>query len=289
MKQYAYMGNLEFWYSTIREKDILGALDASARAGAEKMMAKARTRTHMQVLGKLTDIVDEKFLLQEDAPFIVRQTHTQDGVPIREAISKFLESYFESLADDRANLLKRYRITDVARKVVGVGSVGTRCWIIFMTGNHSDDPLFLQFKQAEPSVLAPFTAKSAYENEGQRVVSGQRMIQGAPDIFLGWGEISHMHFYIRQLRDMKGGVEFDPEKVKIENFPQYTSLCAWALALAHAKSGDAAMLAGYVGNSEELDDAMVKFAFSYNEQNSRDYEALSKAAKSGKIKVGRAE
>jgi uncharacterized protein (DUF2252 family) len=243
----------------------------------------------MQVLGKLTDIVDEKYLLREDAPFIVRATHMENGAPIREGISLFLESYFASLADDRASLLKRYRITDVVRKVVGVGSVGTRCFIIFLTGNHSDDPLFLQFKEAEASVLAPFTAKSRYSNEGQRVVSGQRLIQGAPDIFLGWGEVNHKHFYIRQLRDMKGGVEFDPTKVKIENLPQYTSLCAWALALAHAKSGDAAMLAGYAGNSEELDDAMVKFAFSYALQNEKDYAALVKAAKTGKIKVGKAE
>jgi uncharacterized protein (DUF2252 family) len=289
MKQFAYMGNLEIWYSSIKEKDILNALNPSARAGAEKLIAKAKTRTHMQVLGKLTDIVDEKYLLREDAPFIVRQTHTENGIPIREGISLFLQSYFKSLADDRASLLKRYRITDAVRKVVGVGSVGTRCWIIFLTGNHSDDPLFLQFKETEASVLAPFVSKSKYSNDGQRVVAGQRLIQSAPDIFLGWGEINHKHFYIRQLRDMKGGVEFDPTKSKVENLSQYTSLCAWALALAHAKSGDAAMLAGYVGNSEELDDAMVKFAFSYADQNERDYQALVKAAKTGRIKVGKAE
>ena len=289
MKQYAYAGHLELWYTTIKEKDILNSLDPSARAGAEKIISKARTRTHMQVLGKLTDIVDEKFLLREDAPFIVRATHMENGQPIREGISLFLESYFSSLADDRASLLKNYRITDVVRKVVGVGSVGTRCFVIFLTGNHKDDPLFLQFKEAETSVLAPFAPKSGYSNEGQRVVSGQRLIQGAPDIFLGWGEVNHKHFYIRQLRDMKGGVEFHPGKVKVENLPQYTSMCAWALALAHAKSGDAAMLSGYVGNSEELDDAMVKFAFSYDEQTEKDFAALTKAAKSGKIKVGRAE
>lgn len=289
MKEFAFMGNLELWYSTIKEKDILNSLDASAREGAEKIIGKARTRTHMQVLGKLTDIVDEKFLLRENAPFIVRQTIMDNGKPIKEGISLFLNSYFKSLADDRASLLKRYRITDVARKVVGVGSVGTRCWVIFLTGNHDDDPLFLQFKEAEASVLSPFVPKSHYSNQGERVVAGQRLIQGAPDIFLGWGEIDRKHFYIRQLRDMKGGVEFDPEKVKMKNFPQYTALCAWALAQSHAKSGDAAMLAGYVGNSDELDDAMVKFAFTYATQNEKDYDALVKAAKSGKIKVGVAE
>ena len=131
-----------------------------------------------------------------------------------------LESYFVSLADDRKHLLQHYHITDVARKIVGVGSVGTRCWIIFLTGNSSNDPLFLQVKEAQPSVLEPYVDKSVYSNPGQRVVAGQKLIQGAPDIFLGWGEMENgFKFYIRQLRDMKGGVEFDAEKVKIKNLP----------------------------------------------------------------------
>jgi uncharacterized protein (DUF2252 family) len=174
---------------------------------------------------------------------------------------------------------------DVARKVVGVGSVGTRCWIIFLTGNKLDDPLFLQIKEAQPSVLEPFLNKSVYSSQGRRVVEGQRMIQGAPDIFLGWFELEGIHFYVRQLRDMKGGVEFDPKKTKKENLPEYSALCAWALALAHAKSGDAAMIAGYAGNSEELDKAMVRFAFAYSDQTDKDYQALVAAAKSGRIKV----
>jgi len=285
VRQYARMGNLELWYSTINENDILNALSPSAQEGAKKIMSKARQRTHMQVLGKLTDLVDEKFLLKENAPFIVRETKTETGRTIKEALGLFLESYFSSLADDRKTLLKQYRIVDVARKVVGVGSVGTRCWIIFMIGNNSDDPLFLQLKEAQPSVLEPYLSKSIYPNQGQRVVAGQRLIQGAPDIFLGWGEQGGMQYYVRQLRDMKGGVEFDPKKVKTENMDQYSSLCAWALALAHAKSGDAAMIAGYVGKSEVLDEAMVKFAFAYADQTEKDYQALVSAAKSGRIKV----
>lgn len=285
MRQYAYMGNLELWYSTIDENDILKSLTPSARAGAEKIMSKARQRTHMQVLGKLTDLVDEKYLLKENAPFIVRETKTETGLPIKEALGIFFESYFNSLSDDRKTLLKNYRIVDVARKVVGVGSVGTRCWIIFMIGNNSDDPFFLQLKEAQPSVLEPYLSKSIYSNQGQRVVSGQRLIQGAPDIFLGWGEQGGMQYYVRQLRDMKGGVEFDPKKVKTENMDQYSSLCAWALALAHAKSGDAAMIAGYAGKSVELDEAMVNFAFAYADQTEKDYQALTAAAKSGRIKV----
>jgi uncharacterized protein (DUF2252 family) len=288
IRQYAYMGNLELWYSTINENDILKSLTPSARSGAEKIISKARQRTHMQVLGKLTDLVDEKFLLKENAPFIVRETKTETGRTIKEALGLFLESYFSSLADDRKTLLKNYRIVDVARKVVGVGSVGTRCWIIFMIGNNSDDPLFLQLKEAQPSVLEPYLSKSIYSNQGQRVVAGQRLIQGAPDIFLGWGEQGGMQYYVRQLRDMKGGVEFDPKKVKIENMDQYSSLCAWALALAHAKSGDAAMIAGYVGKSDVLDEAMVKFAFAYADQTEKDYQTLVSAAKSGRIKVASA-
>jgi len=285
IRQYAYMGNLELWYSVINENDILKSLSPSAREGAQKIMSKARQRTHMQVLGKLTDLVDEKYLLKENAPFIVRETKTQTGRSIKEALGLFLESYFNSLSDDRKTLLKNYRIVDVARKVVGVGSVGTRCWIIFLIGNHSEDPLFLQYKEAQPSVLEPYLSKSIYSNQGQRVVAGQRLIQSAPDIFLGWGEQDGINFYIRQLRDMKGGVEFDPNKVKIENLDQYSSLCAWALALAHAKSGDAAMIAGYVGKSVELDEAMVNFAIAYADQTEKDYQALVAAAKSGRIKV----
>jgi uncharacterized protein (DUF2252 family) len=285
IRQYAQLGNLELWYSTINENDILKSLTPSARAGAEKIMSKARQRTHMQVLGKLTDLVDEKYLLKENAPFIVRETKTETGKTIKEALGLFLEAYFNSLADDRKKLLKQYRIVDVARKVVGVGSVGTRCWIIFMIGNNSDDPLFLQLKEAQPSVLEPYLSKSIYPNQGQRVVAGQRLIQGAPDIFLGWGEQGGMQYYVRQLRDMKGGVEFDPKKVKTENMDQYSSLCAWALALAHAKSGDAAMIAGYVGKSDELDKAMINFAFAYADQTEKDYQALTDAVKNGRIKV----
>ena len=215
----------------------------------------------------------------------MHETHAPSGIPVEEALGLVLESYFASLADDRKNLLKRYRIVDVVRKVVGVGSVGTRCWVIFLEGNHDKDPLFLQVKEAQPSVLEPYTVKSAYKNQGRRVVSGQRIIQGSPDIFLGWGEREGIHFYIRQLRDMKGGVEFDPAKVKINNFPQYTSLCGWALALAHAKSTDAALLAGYLGNSDELDEAMSRFAFSYADQTEKDHAALAEAARNGRITV----
>ena len=285
MFEYSSTGIMDLWYATISEKEILKTLKGTAKQGAKNIMVKARQRTHMQVLGKLTDLVDEKHRLRVNAPFIVRETHAKDGRPIEEALGLVLDSYIHSMADERQTLLKRYRIVDVVRKVVGVGSVGTRCWVIFMTGNNSNDPLFLQVKEAQPSVLEPYLSRSVYANQGQRVVIGQRLIQPTPDIFLGWCEIDGLHFYFRQLRDMKGGVDFGPGTVKVENLDQYSSLCAWALALAHAKSGDAAMIAGYAGKGNELDEAMVRFAFAYAGQTEKDYHALTAAAKSGRIKV----
>jgi uncharacterized protein (DUF2252 family) len=286
MNQYADKGRLELWYTTIKEQDILERLPKSYQKAVKKVTDKARKGTHLQVLSKLADIVDEKYRLRDDAPFIVHETKTKSGKTINEALAIFLESYFESLADDRKNLLKHYRIVDVARKIVGVGSVGTRCWIVFLSGGNQNDPLFLQVKEAQPSVLDPHASRSAYKNHGERVVAGQRLIQGAPDIFLGWGELDGFHFYVRQLRDMKGGAELTPETVNLKNLPLYCALCAWAMALAHAKGGDAATLSGYIGKKgKELEDAFVSFAFAYSDQTDKDHKALSDAAKSGRIKV----
>lgn len=284
MKEFAYMGNMELNYNSIDEKHVLKAMPAQ-RKEITAMMDQARTHTQMQVLGKLTDIVDDKYRLRDNAPLIVHETRTEAGRPIEEAMGLWIQSYLPSLADDRKALLRHYRIVDVARKVVGVGSVGTRCWIVFLAGNHAKDPLFLQVKEADTSVLAPFVSASVYRNQGQRVVAGQRLIQGAPDILLGWGEEDGIYYYVRQLRDMKGGVTLEPGKVNIKDLPAYDALCGWALALAHAKSGDAAMIAGYVGNSDELDKAMVKFAVAYAAQTEKDYQALIAAKKSGRIKV----
>ena len=289
MAKYAGMGHLETWYSTMTEDDIYEALPASARKVLKKLSGKARERTNLQVVGKLTDFVDDKYRLKVNAPFIVRETHSQTGRPIEEALGLVLESYIKSLSDDRKALLMKYRIVDVVRKVVGVGSVGTRCWVIFLAGRQGGDPLFLQVKEAQPSVLAKPVGKSVYASQGQRVVAGQRLIQGAPDIFLGWGELDGYQFYIRQLRDMKGGVEFDPTTVNFDNSIEYCKLCAWALALSHAKSGDAVMLSSYMGKSDGLDKAMVKFAFTYADQNEKDYNALAAAAKSKRIKVAKPE
>jgi uncharacterized protein (DUF2252 family) len=288
IREYAHMGYLATWYATIREEDLFAAVSPNLRQRLQKILTKARKGSHLQVLEKLTDLVNDKHRIVESAPLVVRETVTQQGTPIKKALGTFLEKYLSSLSADRRGLLSRYQILDVARKVVGVGSVGTRCWVIFMRGADDGDPLFLQVKEAQPSVLAPYVVDApVFENQGIRVVSGQRLIQGAPDILLGWATVDGYDFYARQLRDMKGGYEFNPESWTREGFLGYCALCGWALALAHAKSGDAAMIAGYVGKSEALDDALSEFALAYSEQNELDYAELQKAARTSRIKVSK--
>ena len=285
--RYSGMGNLEVWYDLIDERAILGALSATARRGAERIIAKARAKGHQRVLDKLTERVNGAHRIVEELPLIIRESHVESGMPIREALDVMLRSYIDSLTYDRRRLLSRYKIVDVARKVVGVGSVGTGCWVILLMGADGDDPLFLQVKQAQPSVLEAFSGyRMPFDNQGRRVVVGQRMIQGAPDIFLGWGEVDGRHFYVRQLADMKGGIEFaEGDRKGIKGFMEYCGLCGWALALAHAKSGDAAVIAGYCGKSTELDDALAKFSLAYAKQTERDHEALDKARRAGRIQV----
>lgn len=287
IRDYAHMGYLATWYATIRAQDLFGAVSPRLRSRLEKILAKARKGNHLQVLEKLTDLVDDKQRIVESAPFVVRETVTQQGIPIKRALGEFLEQYFSSLSVDRRALVSRYQILDVARKVVGVGSVGTRCWVVFMRGVDDGDPLFLQVKEAQPSVLAPYVDAPDFENQGFRVVTGQRLIQGAPDILLGWGNGEGRDFYVRQLRDMKGGYEFNPKTWTREGFLDYCALCGWALALAHAKSGDAALIAGYVGKGKVLDDALTEFAFAYSEQNELDYAELQNAARAHRIKVAK--
>lgn len=285
MREYAEMGYLATWYSVISEEDVLATIPPELVPRWKKGIAKAKKGTHLQVLEKMTDLVDNKQRIVENAPFVVRETKTEDGTPIREAVGLFLEQYLASLSSDRRQLISRYQVLDVARKVVGVGSVGTRCWIGFMRGVDEGDPLFIQVKEAQNSVLAPYLKGPKFDNQGHRVVSGQRLIQGSPDILLGWGLFNKIHFYVRQLRDMKGSYEIDPNSTPRKGMEVYCGLCGWALALAHAKSGDAAMIAGYLGKTDEIDEALTKFAFTYGEQNERDYAELQKAARTKRIKV----
>jgi uncharacterized protein (DUF2252 family) len=236
----------------------------------------------------MAEVVDNQHRIVESAPLIVRETQTQDGFAVAEAVSRVMKLYVASLPDDRKPLISRYRVVDVARKVVGVGSVGTRCWIILLNGNGPEDPLFLQYKEAQASVLAPYVKAPTWECEGERVVTGQRMIQGAPDIFLGWGRLGDKHFYVRQLRDMKGGVDFTRGVANVKHTAGYAKLCGWALAMAHAKSGDPAAIAGYLGKSDGMDAAVARFAFAYAKQTERDHDALAKAAKAKRIEVAKA-
>ena len=291
MRRYAEMGFLQIWYDRIDERAVLDTLSPRARRGAERLMDKARAKGHVSVLEKLTEQVDGEHRIIEEVPLIVRETHTAAGTPTHVALDDMLRAYIQSMTIDRRVLLSRYRIVDAARKVVGVGSVGTACWVVLLQGIDSDDPLFLQVKEAKRSVLAPYVDHQlSFENQGRRVVVGQRLAQGSPDIFLGWGESEGKDFYVRQLADMKGSVKFnESDPSSIDGFVEYCALCGWALALAHAKSGDPAMIAGYCGNNETLDEAIGKFAMAYAKQTDEDHDALDKARRTGRIKVAAQE
>jgi uncharacterized protein (DUF2252 family) len=287
IQRYAGMGFLQVWYERIDERAVLEALSPKLRRSTERVLDKARSKGHVRTLGKLTAEVDGEHRIVEDVPLIVRETHSDAGLPAGEALDRMLHAYLASLSIDRRALLSRYRIVDVARKVVGVGSVGTSCWVILLQGVDGDDPLFLQVKQANPSVLARYvSSKLHFADQGRRVVAGQRLTQGSPDIFLGWGEIEGRHFYVRQLADMKGSVKFgEHDSPDLAGFVKYCGLCGWALALAHAKSGDAAMIAGYCGTSAALDEAIGTFALAYSKQTEEDHAALEKARLTGRIRV----
>jgi uncharacterized protein (DUF2252 family) len=295
IRRYAETGYLELWYERIDEAAVLAAMSPRVRRRAERVMDKAREKGHMRMLDRLTEESQGEHRIIEELPLIVRETHTEEKIPVAIAINAFLKAYTDSLAYDRRHLLSRYRIVDVARKVVGVGSVGTACWIVLLMGLDNDDPLFLQVKEASSSVLAPHVdATLPFDNQGRRVVVGQRLIQGSPDIFLGWGTFKvaerSMDFYVRQLADLKGGVKFvEGERETLSSLAEYWPLCGRALALAHAKSGDAALIAGYCGRSDELDEAIGSFAVAYEKQTGQDHDALDKARRTGRIQVATSE
>jgi uncharacterized protein (DUF2252 family) len=287
IRRYAEMGYLQVWYERIDEQAVLAALSPRFRAAAQQIIDKAKRRGHMQTLEKLTEQVDGEHRIIEDVPLIVRETLGDSGLPVRTALDLMLRGYLESLSHDRRALLSRYRLVDGARKVVGVGSVGTSCWVMLLQGVDEGDPLFLQVKEAKESVVAPYVAtRLQVSHQGHRVVIGQRLTQGSPDIFLGWGEVQGRQFYVRQLADMKGSVKFGEHgKGDLAGFVEHCRLCGWALALAHAKSGDAAMIAGYCGTSAALDEAIGQFALAYSRQTEQDHATLKNAQRSGRIAV----
>src|ERR687897_246857 len=285
MAEFSEMGELEVWYSRVGEEDIRGLLsDAKNRKSTAKKLSKtvrkARGRDSLQALSKLTRIVDGRRVINDDPPLLVR---VPDGDEIRVQVNAILESYKRTLQDDRRHLLDRYRFVDVARKVVGVGSVGTRDYVVLLEGRDDDDPLFLQVKEAGVSVLESYLPKSAYGNHGQRVVAGQRLMQAASDIFLGWLRgPGGRDYYWRQLRDMKGSAKV--ERMSPDELAEYAGLCGWALSRAHARSGDRVQISAYMGKSERFDGAIANFAEAYADQIERDHAALSSAVKSGKVR-----
>jgi len=249
----------------------------------QKLIGKARKNTNYGVIGKLTEQTPLGSRLI-DAPPLTEHVQTSiRGELITDLLETALDSYAESLSSDRKNLFMRYRLIDWVRKVVGVGSVGTSCWVLYLEGQDETDPLFLQIKEAQQSVLAPYFPDSKFTSDGERVIHGQRLIQGAPDLFLGYGRAGRGGFYMRQLRDMKGGISVGQGGIDVKEFPDFAKLFGWALANAHARSGDPAILAGYCGKGEALDDALVKFSIAYSEQNSADYDSFLRAIKSGKM------
>src|SRR5215218_6518642 len=277
MAQFAQMGNLAVWYNRITGADIAGTVPPDVSKNLQRALQRAATRDHLQVLAKMTSAQNGNIRVVDDPPLVI---HISD-VQLEDRLRTLAKTYRSSIREDLRSLLDRYTFVDFARKVVGVGSVGTRCYVTLFRGNHDDDPLFLQIKEAYSSVLEPYSEKSKFPNHGQRVVRGQQFIQAASDIFLGWGRVAGVDFYVRQLRDMKASVEvtlLPPDRMVM-----YGALCGWALARAHARSGDAARIAGYLGSGTTFDDAIVKFATAYADQTERDHAALVAAVKSGRI------
>jgi len=279
MHEFAAMSPLEIWYFIIdSELLIRTAPDEATRRRRQRFEQKARKRGVNSLLGKLLVQRRGTCRIREQPPTLVR---LRRGSLLEKSFLKALERYPATLPDDRRTLLGRYRLVDLAFKVVGVGSVGTRC-AVGLYLSEGGDPLVLQVKEALPSVLAPYVGKSVFSHEGQRVVVGQRLMQCASDIFLGWASDGQGHnYYVRQLRDMKTSVPL--EKLQGAVLYNFAGMCGWALARAHAKAGHAARLAGYIGSGERLDDALVKFAQEYSDQCERDYALFIRATRSGKI------
>ena len=262
----------------------------AAAVRAEKNVAKARTRDSLQALSKLGELVDGKYRIVSQPPIVVplRDLASTFGLSAEQAdvaIHDQFRAYRQTLQDDRRHLLERFEIVDAARKVVGVGSDGTRAFIVLLQGRDAQDPLFLQVKEATASVLEPHVRKSKYRQHGERVVQGQRMMQAASDIYLGWtkGLDVTRNFYWRQLRDMKGSAVIEAMEPVTLNF--YAGLCGWTLARAHARSGDPIAMAEYLGASDAFDQSITDFSERYADQNERDYQAFVDAVKTGRLEA----
>jgi uncharacterized protein (DUF2252 family) len=319
MASFAQMGTMDIWYAHLDEDELMATirqavaetkqeakaakkakekkkderderLASKAEKRAGKIAVKARARDSLQALSKLGEQVNGRYRIVSQPPIVVplRELAAAYGLSADEtedAIRDQFSSYRGTLQDDRRQLLERFEIVDVARKVVGVGSVGTRCFIVLLQGRDARDPLFLQVKEATTSVLEPHLRKSRYRQHGERVVQGQRLMQAASDIYLGWtkGLDVRRHFYWRQLRDMKGSV--DIEAMQPIGFTPYARICGWTLARAHARSGDPIAIASYLGSAETFDESITDFAERYAEHNESDYQEFVNAIKSGRLEA----
>jgi len=280
LREYSRLSPLEVWYTRIGVEQVIEmAPDEKTRKIREQMMTKARERIIEHLYPKIVTQTAGRNRFVDQPPILYHVNEPDWETLVREG----LEDYRQSLPEERRVLFDRYRLEDFALKVVGIGSVGTRCYIalFFSEDNH---PLILQVKEACPSVLEPYTAKSQYENQGQRVVTGQRLMQSSSDIFLGWTQGRRgNNFYLRQLRDMKFSLPI--EGVSAVQLQRYAEFCGWTLARAHAKSGDAATISGYLGKGDQFDLAMGEFAIAYAEQTEQDHAALVEAVKTGRVEA----
>jgi uncharacterized protein (DUF2252 family) len=298
MARFAEMRNIDVWYARL---DVAKIVDRIVTAPSSKQMkrfqetvAKVHTKDSIRALSKLTRTIDGEIRIVGDPPLVTPIEEALPGVErdhLEDVMRRMIRTYQRTLPGDLRRLVESYRYAHAAHKVVGVGSVGARAWILLMIGRDNDDPLFLQLKEAQASVLEPFLGRSQYAQHGQRVVEGQRMMQSAPDILLGWERSPigspidgrQRDFYIRQLWDAKGSAEV--ALMNPSTLEAYGRVCGWALAKAHARSGDRVAIAAYLGKSDVFDRAMASFAETYAEQNDRDYRALQQAAAAGRVRV----
>ena len=296
MADFATKRMLEVWYARLDVEDALESVKAKVSqeglSRTRKALAKARTRDSMQVLKKLTTVVDGHRRITSNPPLVVPVEELAGGLSPDEVMARMgalLTQYRRTLSADRRHLAEQFRLVGVARKVVGVGSVGTRAWILLLEADGGQEPLFLQAKEAQRSVLADYCGTSRYRNEGQRVVAGQHLMQAASDIFLGWQHVDEgldgasRDFYVRQLRDWKYSATI--EQMVLPGLLAYAELCGWTLARAHARSGDRFAIAGYLGKSDKFDRACATFAERYADRTDQDHEALAAAVTDGRIEA----
>lgn len=285
MAEYARMSILDIWYDRIDWQHVIAATtSADLRARREQVARKAKMRNSEYYFPKLVEKQSGSHYTIKDSPPTIYHVEDKKGSSFKDSVEQALEVYKTTLQEDKRRLFSRYRFVDCAIKVVGIGSVGTTCMVLLMLAP-DDEPLFLQMKEARESVLERYAGKSTFENRGQRVVEGQRIIQSASDIFLGWTDFGgdDKHFYIRQMKDSK--IKLEPELWDAKIMAEMAQVMGATLARAHARSGDSAVISGYLGNNEEFDEAVTDFALSYADQVERDHALLVQAANSGRIKV----